>query len=981
MSLPRLVLSGILFVLWQGVCVCSLASDDTAAAKAGLALEDKEFAELLRESAALENSDAEQSHAKAEQALALARRKKKPTEEDAALYQLGHTLSTQGVYPEAMTVARQGLSLATTLKDEKQRGEFYRLISRLFWFTSDLPDAAANATESLHIARAIGDKSMEQRAEEILGLIYSDQDEVDPARQHLLAALRLGEANHSPDLALELNNLGNLDFEQHDYEAAKDSYLKALALVRQKDDLDVLPTLLNNLGEIASRDGDQVTAASCLDESLSLAKQSGDEKDIAITLCTLAGMNRRQGRLDQAQSFLQQSLAVAQSPKCVSVLTNIYDEFVEQAKARGDYKEAFEYAGKLDEQNELVRGEKSKRKVADVQRRYEQQAHTREVEMLQRDKELQRAELALKKTELSRVATQRFALLAVMICVGVAVAALIGRQRARAKITQQALVETRVAKAQVEEADAHKAQLLAIAAHELQESEARFRSAFECSALGMSLSQLDGRWLRVNEALSRITGYTAAEMPEMSALDITHPDDLAENQRLLDQLIRGEIESYHLEKRIFHRNGQILWTLVDVAVIREPGQPQPRYVISQFQNITHRKRADEQLRLAKEEAEKANAAKSLFLSRISHELRTPLNAILGFGQLLELSGLEDAEAASVKYILQGGRHLLSLVDEVLDLSRAESGELRLVPSRVNVGALAQECLDLMARLAQAREISCRVEAPCFSSVLWCDESRLRQMLLNLISNAIKYNREQGQVVVACEARPDGCFRLNVRDTGSGLSPGEIDQLFVPFERLTQAYGAVEGTGLGLVVSRRVAEAMGGSVGLESEVGRGSTFWIELPGTAVQEAAATSPASGDEPPVQTVPAPGSVRLLYIEDDASNIQVMRFLLAKCRPQWKLLSAVNGAAGLESARRDAPDLILLDLQLPGLPGDRVLAELRRDPQTKRIPVIVLSADATLHSRERLLAEGASEYITKPFQIERLLTQINEFLAMIAR
>ncbi len=379
-------------------------------------------------------------------------------------------------------------------------------------------------------------------------------------------------------------------------------------------------------------------------------------------------------------------------------------------------------------------------------------------------------------------------------------------------------------------------------------------------------------------------------------------------------------------------------------------------------------------------AEKANAAKSLFLSRISHELRTPLNAILGFGQLLKMSRLDEQEAASVGYILEGGRHLLSLVDEVLDLSRVEAGELRLAPSQVNVGELARRCLDLVARLAQARQITCRVESGCFSAILWCDEPRLRQVLLNLVSNAIKYNREGGEVVVACESMPGSRLRVKVSDTGLGLSAEEIGRLFVPFERLTQAYGAVEGTGLGLVVSRRVAEAMGGSLRLESEVGRGSTFWIELPNLGVPEAMTALPVPVSEPPVPPIAGDG-VRLLYIEDNASNVQVVHLLLAKRRPRWELLSAANGNKGLERARQDAPDLILLDLQLPGLPGDRVLAELRHDPATRQVPVIVLSADATPHSRARLLAEGASDYLTKPFQVERLLSRLDHFLSAAAR
>lgn len=399
-----------------------------------------------------------------------------------------------------------------------------------------------------------------------------------------------------------------------------------------------------------------------------------------------------------------------------------------------------------------------------------------------------------------------------------------------------------------------------------------------------------------------------------------------------------------------------------------------------------RQRAEEQVQRAlaqaseaRQTAETANEAKSLFLSRISHELRTPLNAILGFGQILELSALDEPQTASVKYILKGGRHLLALIDEVLDLARAESGELRLVCSQVAVGRLAQECVDLVARLAQAREVTCRVEAACFPRTLWCDESRLRQVLLNLISNAIKYNRTGGEVVVACETMPGGRQRVKVSDTGLGLSEEEIEHLFVPFDRLAQAYGEVEGTGLGLVISRRVAEAMGGSLGLESEVGRGSTFWIELPGAEELEGEASSLGPVDEPAAPPL-AIGRIRVLYIEDNSSNIQVMQSLLAKCRPQWEFQFEKNGISGLERARQDAPDLILLDLHLPGLAGDRVLAELRADSVTREIPVIMLSADATPHSRARLLAEGASDYLTKPFQLERLLARFDHFLSAAA-
>ena len=301
MSLRHLVLLGVLFALWQGACARGQASDDTAAAGAGLAQEDKESAELLRQAAALENSDAEQSHAKALQALSAARRRHQPTDEVAALYQLGHTLTTQGLYAEAMSVGQEGLALATTLKAEHWRGEFYRLISRLHIHADDFPAAADSAMESLHVAESIDDHLMQERAEEILGLVYHYEGEEETAREHMEAALRLGERGQSADLGLELMNLGAFEVKLKHYDRAYELHKKSLALLRQADPRHELPYVLANLGDIASIIGDQDMAARCLGEALTSAKQllEGAQYDnlYPYILYAQAAMHRRQGQL------------------------------------------------------------------------------------------------------------------------------------------------------------------------------------------------------------------------------------------------------------------------------------------------------------------------------------------------------------------------------------------------------------------------------------------------------------------------------------------------------------------------------------------------------------------------------------------------------------------------------------------------------------------------------------------------------------
>ncbi len=516
----------------------------------------------------------------------------------------------------------------------------------------------------------------------------------------------------------------------------------------------------------------------------------------------------------------------------------------------------------------------------------------------------------------------------------------------------------------------------------LRQSEERFRLALLHSPFPILLFASDGEIVKVNHAWTHMTGYMEEELRTMEDwIERAYPAK-PDQERVREQMAGllnhlGAVE--YPGQRIRCADGsERRWDFTCANLGRLPDGRWLHIVATV--DVTERQRAEDAMRAAKDEAERANHAKSVFLSRMSHELRTPLNAILGFGQLLELSPLGTQEALSLQYILKGGRHLLALIDEVLDLSRAETGDLHLLLSDVQVETLAQECVGLVARLAQARGITCRVTVPKEVS-LWVDEQRLRQMLLNLLSNAIKYNREGGDVHLSSEETAAGQFRLRITDTGPGISAEGMTRLFVPFERLEQEFGEAEGTGLGLVISRRIAEAMGGTLDVESEVGRGSTFWIDLPlapRPATEPVRAATPAK-QPPACAPLPTPDAT-LLYIEDNVSNLQVVKALLANCRPRWRFLSARDGKEGLSQTHKGSPDLILLDLQLPGMKGDAVLAELRRDPLTRHIPVVLLSADATLPSRERLLACGADDYISKPFKLECLLELLDRTLLKAA-
>ncbi|HXE81551.1 MAG TPA: response regulator [Vicinamibacterales bacterium] len=381
--------------------------------------------------------------------------------------------------------------------------------------------------------------------------------------------------------------------------------------------------------------------------------------------------------------------------------------------------------------------------------------------------------------------------------------------------------------------------------------------------------------------------------------------------------------------------------------------------------------AQERLRAAKEEADAASRAKSEFLSRMSHDLRTPLNSILGFAQLLELEPLTPEQADNVRKILKGGAHLLALINEVLDLTRIEAGHLTLSPEATSVPEVVESAAALMQPMARSHGIELRnlvrADPPRY---VRADRQRLSQILLNLISNAIKYNREHGRVTIDCVDH-DGRTRIRVIDSGPGIAPENVRLLFTPFERLGAAQTGIEGTGLGLLLSRRLAEAMGGSIGVETEVDRGSTFWVELP---VSQA-----ASRNLPPLAASPDPGASlvtgTVLYIEDNLANVELMTRIFAR-RPHVRLLSAPDGPRGLRIARGERVDLVLLDLHLPGMHGDDVLRRLRADPATREIPVVILTADATEGQSSRLLTAGAVAYLTKPLDIASLLKLIDRTL-----
>jgi len=515
-------------------------------------------------------------------------------------------------------------------------------------------------------------------------------------------------------------------------------------------------------------------------------------------------------------------------------------------------------------------------------------------------------------------------------------------------------------------------QLVAERTDELQRSENRLRSVLDTAIVGIQYLGLDGHIERMNPEGERITGYSSDEIRHLHVTSLAHPDDAAEGARMLSMLLSGQIDRYTREYRLVRKDGSLMPVLVRVSLVRgEDGRP--LHAVSVLEDLTEAKRM-QGIERAREAAEAANRSKGEFLSRMSHELRTPLNAILGFAQVMRLSEprqLGSAQSAQLAHIERAGWHLLSMIDEILDLSRIEAGQLRLDVKPLDAVAMARSASAMLASAADARGTLVHIRAAQPLIRVLADATRLQQVIVNLLSNAIKYGRAGGNVDVDLHPQ-GGVLALSVSDDGAGLSPQQLDSLYVPFNRLGQERTRTEGTGIGLVIARQLVERMGGRIEARSTLGVGSTFTVWLP-LAPQDAdvhGSTRPAGLDGGSIATA------RILCIEDNEVNAVLLRAIFEH-DPEVRLEMCDTAMQGLQRAQANPPDVILLDLNLPDMPGMDLIRALRAAPGLQHTRLIVVTADATAESRERAMQAGAHGYLTKPLDVAALRAEVERSLA----
>jgi PAS domain S-box-containing protein len=517
---------------------------------------------------------------------------------------------------------------------------------------------------------------------------------------------------------------------------------------------------------------------------------------------------------------------------------------------------------------------------------------------------------------------------------------------------------------------------LALARNELLASQQRLAAIVESSDDAIHSMTVDGVITSWNRGAERIYGYPPEEAIGKAVSILVPPERLGEVGMVLDK-VAGSESIEHFETRRQTKDGRT----IDVSLTISPIRDADGCVVGAStiaRDVSERKRSEAERESARQAADRANRAKSEFLSRMSHELRTPMNAVLGFAQLLGMDHQTPEQEEATREILKAGTHLLELIDEVLDIARIEAGKLRLSLEPVDAMQVVEESISLLQPQARQEGVTLSIdprESSDPSVHVVADRQRLKQVLLNLISNGIKYNRQNGTVRLSID-RSDtgGRIRIAVTDTGRGIPAERVERLFAPFDRLGAEETGIEGTGLGLALTRPLVEAMGGTISVTSESGRGSTFSVEL---ASADGAASS--NGDHFPSADEIAAGAMSadartVLYVEDNLSNLKLMERVLAR-RPVITLVSAMQGSLGVTLARDHRPDLILLDLNLPDMQGEEVLARLHADPATAEVPIVVISADATSGQRARLVDAGARDFITKPFDVDRLLQIVDEY------
>jgi PAS domain S-box-containing protein len=522
----------------------------------------------------------------------------------------------------------------------------------------------------------------------------------------------------------------------------------------------------------------------------------------------------------------------------------------------------------------------------------------------------------------------------------------------------------------------------------LEKSEEKFKDIVETSSDWVWEINQDAFYTYSSPIIEKLLGYTHAEIIGKSPFDLMPSEEAQRVSGIFNNYREAKSSFVNLENINLHKDGtEVIFSTSGVPILSENGDLMGYRGLDR--DITIEKKTALNLQLQKEKAEQANSAKSEFLSSMSHEIRTPMNAIIGFCQLLSMNTentLTDIQLNNIEEISNAGNHLLSLINEILDLSKIESGQFDLAREEVILSHILKDALHLITPLANKKGISItfiingqKVEegVECQQLLLTVDATRMKQVVINLLSNAVKYNKENGSIIISCEQHDDERLHLEISDTGKGLDKMQQSQIFRPFERLGAESTEIEGTGMGLVIAQKLVKLMGGAIGVQSILNKGSTFWLEFPcHKKVSTSLPDGPRNTNVKDIYTLKNEALQTLLYIEDNPSSLNLVRQALTE-KANLLLLDASDAVSGIKLAIAHQPDLILMDINLPGMNGIDALKQLQDNEATSHIPVIAVSVKAMYTEVQKGIDEGFAEYITKPIDINELFKVIDKNLS----
>ena len=511
----------------------------------------------------------------------------------------------------------------------------------------------------------------------------------------------------------------------------------------------------------------------------------------------------------------------------------------------------------------------------------------------------------------------------------------------------------------------------------LRQSEARFRTAYETAGHGMALVDNKGCWTNVNNALSTILGYSSDELDNAEVAGVIHPDDIAGIAFNANQLLGKKKNSFQREARLYHKNGHTIWVMLSICLARNIHDKAIHFVV-QVVDISPQKHTEAMLIKAKEEAEKANLAKSEFLSNMSHELRTPLNAILGMSELVRLEGnLLEQQQSDMLEIEKAGKHLLALITDILDLAQIESGKMDYRYEPVIIDSVLRECIKLLETKIKDKKIVLTYDENNLNSVrLHVDLLRFKQVLLNILSNAVKYNRSRGEIKVSLANLDDGRLRISITDTGFGFSEMNKQKLFQPFNRLSMESSEIEGTGIGLVITKNIIEGMGGRIGVDSKEDVGTCFWLDV-NISDEEKIQSMHSAAEVRPLQVADDQAMTRkVLVVEDNLSNRRLLtqQFAILGVHADF----AVNGQEGLMKWKENRYDAIFTDINMVAMNGYELARTIRslEDRAVSHIPIIAVTANSMPNDIGKYRDAGMDGYLIKPIDLETLKGALEEYL-----